>query len=112
MRSAADAPALESIALTLSRGLRLATSYRALRRGIRVAGAHVLRLRHGTLIVTLATNRRRIALTVATPALLETPGLVLAAQGDRSRRQPLRLRIHAVATDSAGDRTALTLTSD
>jgi hypothetical protein len=101
------APPLESIALTLPNGLHFTADRRALVRGVHIAGAQTLTLRHGALVVALRTSRPEIGITVSAPALLETPRLLLIAPHDRAHRRSPRLRIRVDVTDAAGDRTSI-----
>jgi hypothetical protein len=109
VHTASGAATLVSIALTQPRGLRFTATRRALCRGVRMTGGHALSLRHGSLVLTLRTGARKIALTVTGPTVVEAPRLILIARRDRAHRRLLRLRIHAVVTDTAGDRTPTTL---
>lgn len=70
LSTAAHTPAISSVTLTLPKGLTLAASPKALKRGVAVSGTKVkLKARHGKLQIDLLHSRKQGKFKLAQPAL-------------------------------------------
>jgi hypothetical protein len=78
MIAAPDNEPIASVALKLSTAIRTTKNQQRLAKGITITGARkpLIRVEHGALVLGLRTPTRRISLTIARPALLESQNVV------------------------------------
>ena len=95
----ADAPLIKALSITLPKGLRLASSRKALERGVRVRRSGTSRMKftvaakQGVLTVTLADAVAKVQVTVSSPELTVLKTLAAAAKAGKARAIPLAIRV-------------------